>query len=324
MRWFTVLAGAAGLAAALAIVFHEGAGRVFDVLATGGWGLLWLAPFHILPIALDAQGWRCLLRERDEAQLPLLTWVALLREAINALLPVARIGGEVVGVRLIALKGIPTTLATASVIVELTLNLFSQCLFTLVGLGLLIWRAGGGETALVVFVLTVATTLVTMLLVALQRHAQPFSRLEGMARRFLGDRLAALGDMGRVDQLMARLYDRPAILGMSLWWQIIGLFVGAVEVWFALVLLGHPVTLADAVLIESLGQALRSAAFIVPAGLGVQEAGLVLFGQLVGLPPEVSLALSLVKRFREIVLGIPMLLSWQIFEGRRAWARTVR
>jgi len=324
MRWFTLLVGAAGFAAALAIVIHEGAGRVFAVLAVGGWSLLWLAAFHVLPIALDSAGWRWLLQERREAQMAFLTWVALLREAINGLLPVARIGGEVVGVRLVALRGIPATLVTASVIVELTLNLFSQCLFTLLGLGILIWRAGGGEIALVVFLLTLATAAVTTVFAVLQHRARPFSRLEGLARRLLGDRLKGLGNMEHVDRAMTRLYERPVTLLISLAWQVVGLCVGAVEVWLALLMLGHPVGLADAVLIESLGQALRSAAFIVPAGLGVQEAGLVVFGHLVGLPADVSIALSLVKRLREIVLGIPVLLSWQVFEGRRAWARTAK
>lgn len=324
MRWLTLVAGTAGVAVALFIIVHEGAGRIFHVLAIGGWKLFWLAPFHVLPIALDAVGWLWLLRERREVGLAFLTWVALIRETINALLPVARIGGEVVGIRIVALRGVPATLVTASVIVELTLTLFSQCFFTLVGLGILIWIAGGGETALVVFLLTLGAAVVAFIFASLQRHASPFSRLSGLGRRILGDRLEMLGDISQIDQSLRRLYDRVLHLTVSAAWQVAGLLVGAVEVWLALVFLGHPVSMADAVLMESLGQALRSAAFIVPAGLGVQEAGLVVFGHLVGLPADVSIALSLVKRLREIVLGIPILVSWQIFEGRRAWLRTAK
>jgi hypothetical protein len=42
---------------------------------------------------------------------------------------------------------------------------------------------------------------------------------------------------------------------------------------------------------------------------------------LAGVGGEVALSLALVKRMREIVLGIPALLSWQWFEARslRAW-----
>ncbi len=324
MRWLTVIAGTLGVAVAVFIVLHEGAERIFHVLAVGGWKLLWLAPFHVIPIALDAVGWFWLLRERREVGIAFLTWIALLRETINALLPVARIGGEVVGIRLVALRGVPAALVTASVIVELTLTLFSQCFFTLVGLGILIWVAGGGETALIVFLFTFGAAVVALIFATLQRHGRPFERLGGVGQRLLGDRLEMMGDISQVDHSLRRLYDRLRVLIVSAAWQVAGLLVGAVEVWLALVFLGHRVTVADAILIESLGQALRSAAFIVPAGLGVQEAGLVLFGHLVGLPADVSIALSLVKRLREIVLGIPVLISWQLFEGRRAWLHTAK
>ena len=53
----------------------------------------------------------------------------------------------------------------------------------------------------------------------------------------------------------------------------------------------------------------------VPAGLGVQEAGLIGFGSILGLPPDAALTLSLVKRLREILFGIPALVSWQWAEG---------
>ena len=59
----------------------------------------------------------------------------------------------------------------------------------------------------------------------------------------------------------------------------------------------------------------------MPAGLGVQEAGFVLFGKLLGVPAEASIALSLAKRVRELGYAIPALLSWQWAETRRALYR---
>jgi hypothetical protein len=40
-------------------------------------------------------------------------------------------------------------------------------------------------------------------------------------------------------------------------------------------------------------------------------------GTLFGLAPEVGLALSIVKRLRDVILGIPGLITWQMLEGRR-------
>ena len=80
--------------------------------------------------------------------------------------------------------------------------------------------------------------------------------------------------------------------------------------------MGHPVSLIEALILESLTQAVRAAAFVVPAGLGVQEGGLVLIGGALGLSPDLSLALSLAKRFRELIVGLPGLLVWQLRERR--------
>ena len=52
----------------------------------------------------------------------------------------------------------------------------------------------------------------------------------------------------------------------------------------------------------------------------MQEGGLVLFGNMIGLPPEASVALSLVKRMREVAFGVPALISWQWAETRRLYA----
>ena len=41
-----------------------------------------------------------------------------------------------------------------------------------------------------------------------------------------------------------------------------------------------------------------------------------LLGSTLGITPELALTVSLIKRVREIVLGVPGLIVWQIAEGR--------
>jgi uncharacterized membrane protein YbhN (UPF0104 family) len=106
------------------------------------------------------------------------------------------------------------------------------------------------------------------------------------------------------------------VLLTALGWQLAGLIAGTLEVWFALRLLGHPVTMGQALAIEALTQAARHVAFFVPAGLGVQEAVILLLGDALGVSPQVSLSLALVKRARELLFGVPALLSWQWVEWR--------
>jgi len=42
-----------------------------------------------------------------------------------------------------------------------------------------------------------------------------------------------------------------------------------------------------------------------------------LFGQIVGIDSGTALSLSLAKRMREVLFGVPALLSWQWLEARR-------
>ena len=120
----------------------------------------------------------------------------------------------------------------------------------------------------------------------------------------------------QLDADLHRLFARPWRLAQALLWQFAGYLTGALETWFALKLLGHPVSLEAALAIEALTQAIRHATFIVPGGLGIQEAGVILFGHLAGVSGEAALALALVKRAREVLFGVPALLSWQWVEAR--------
>jgi uncharacterized membrane protein YbhN (UPF0104 family) len=98
-----------------------------------------------------------------------------------------------------------------------------------------------------------------------------------------------------------------------------GWLVGAGETWVALWFMGHPVSVTDAIVIESMVYALRTAAFVVPWGAGVQEGGFIVAGALFGLSPQVALALSLLRRAREIITGVPNLIAWQCLEPLRLW-----
>ena len=76
-------------------------------------------------------------------------------------------------------------------------------------------------------------------------------------------------------------------------------------------LLNASIGLELSLAMESVIFAVRSAAFMVPGALGIQEGGYVLVGAALGIPGEAALALALVKRARELALGLPSLVAWQ-------------
>jgi uncharacterized membrane protein YbhN (UPF0104 family) len=85
--------------------------------------------------------------------------------------------------------------------------------------------------------------------------------------------------------------------------------------------MGFPVTVNEAVVIESLVQAVRGAAFAIPGALGAQEAGMILLCGIFEIPPDQALALSLIKRATDLVVGVPGLVLLQILESGRVKAR---
>jgi uncharacterized membrane protein YbhN (UPF0104 family) len=120
-----------------------------------------------------------------------------------------------------------------------------------------------------------------------------------------------------VTEAVEAAYRRPLLLCESLTLHVLAWFGAAGGTWLILYLIGRPLPFLSVVAIESLLFAIRNAAFVVPGGLGVQEGAYALLGPLFGLPVEAALALSLLKRSRDIAVGVPMLLSWQLAESRR-------
>jgi putative membrane protein len=155
-------------------------------------------------------------------------------------------------------------------------------------------------------------------LVALLRHGSVFERLQHMAERLLGRQASSLlAQSANLDAAISRLWASRSRLAAATGWQLLGMIAGSCETWLALRWLGQPVGFGAALVLESLTQAARHFIFVVPAGLGVQEAGLVGFGYLLGVGSDLAIALSLAKRMREILFGVPALLSWYWTEGRK-------
>jgi putative membrane protein len=322
MKRFAYLSGTAGLLLLTGLIVHEGWPALLQAFAHAGWPLLLLVPAHLVPLALDTQGWRVLLEPVDPtrlASLSFLLWVAAVREAVARLLPAAGIGGEVVGIRLSRLRIADTTAVSATVIIEVLITIVVQYLFCGLGIVLMAHLAAGMSQVWSISAGLLLSLPLPGLAYLLLRHGAVFERMEKWARQLLGtrNRFALRLDGARLDAELHRLFSQPWRLARTLLWQFAGYLTGAFETWFALGLLGHPVDPGAAIAIEALTQAVRHATFMVPGGLGVQEAGVMLFAYLAGVSGEGALSLALIKRGREILFGVPALLSWQWVEARR-------
>lgn len=339
MKRIAIGGALAGLALLCALVAWQGWRDVVRAFVHAGWPLLLLVPFRVVTLAPDAWAWRILLEPwlgRGDAPpaaiatatparppgLPYLLWVASVREAVNRLLPAAGVGGEVAGVRLARLRVPDTAGVTASVIVEVLVTIAVLYVFCGLGVVLMAHVAAGMDEVWVIAASPLLSLPLPLLAWWLLRDGGAFRRLEHWAMRLSGEPLLAHAapNGAALDAAVARLLRDRARLLRALGWQLASYVAGSVETWYALRLLGHPVDVTTAVALEALTQAVRHAGFLVPAGLGVQEAATILFGQLAGVGGDVALSLALVKRMREVALGVPSLLSWHWFEARQ-WRR---
>lgn len=324
MKWLRWIGLPVGIATLIALVLHEGAGDVMHVVANAGFGLLWLLPLHALPLLLDAYAWCLLLGKR--ASLPFLWWVAAVREAVSRLLPVASIGGEIVGIGLARWRIPDTSVVSASVVVEVLVTMAVQYVFSALGL-VLIAISTHQVSAIKTIALALALSMpLPVLTVVLLRRGRVFHRIEGFAAKLLGRAHPLLRDIDgkRLDADIDALMSRTGLLLGAFLWQFAGYVLGALETYWALAMLGHPVPASGALAIEALTQAVRHAAFMVPAGLGVQEAAVLLLALVVGVDRETALSLALVKRAREVIFGCIALVSWQVAEiarGRKSHDR---
>jgi putative membrane protein len=326
-RWLLSL----GLVIFIAVLASQGLTTVLSTLALAGWGLVLVALFHLVPLVLDAAAIRVLFVADAGAaggaspmrEAVLARWVG---ESANSLMPAGQIGGPVLMARHLSLRGMPLPAAVATITVSTTLQTFAQVGFALYGVSLL----GAHATHVSASALR-NTSLIASAFLAVQiggfyllQRRGFFSKLLRAAARFVGKRDWSdwMSHARAIDEAVDVAYRRSAAVAASFALSLVGWLVGTVEVYWILQLLGSPVGWSDALMLESVGQAIRGAAFAIPGALGVQEGGYLLLGSLVGLHAETGLALSLAKRARELLLGLPGLLY--LHWAERGGARTAR
>ena len=91
--------------------------------------------------------------------------------------------------------------------------------------------------------------------------------------------------------------------------------IGGFQLWAAARMLGIPLDLFPAIVIESAAYAARAIIFFIPAGIAVQEGALVVACAAFGIGTVPALALALVLRLRDVICGLP-LLYWPLLEYR--------
>jgi putative membrane protein len=322
-RIAVVAVALAGAALAAYLITEAGVPAVLAALRTAGWvTLAAVSVAHFVPTVLRGISWRVLFGEVHVGWIGF-TWARWVREAVDNILPILPVSGVLAGTRVLFARG--EHRAGASAVVDLTSELLGQVVFGLLGLSLLLtlrpddprvpWAALGMAIITLAFLGFLAAQL-------------------GGVFKVLGraiDRIWRPGDVGSGNGPRAELfhdhvqsfYRQRARFIASVAVHFLGWLASALEVWIALWLMGSALAVSEVLVIESLIFALRSVSFFVPWSAGIQESGYIVVAGIFGLSSDVALAISLLKRGRDLILGMPVVLAWQVGEGHgmlKRWA----
>jgi putative membrane protein len=315
----TILA-ALGVALAVYLLKYVGWHAVLSAAVAIGWAgfavfcLCTLGLFLLLGAA-----WHVLLPEALRPPLALFIRARMVRDSSAEVLPFSQLGGIALGVRAAILQGLSPPLASASMIVDVTTEMLAQIAYTALGLAILVARVPASSrvaslTAACMIGLGVAAIAV-VLFIAVQRHGRRIAaKLAAPVLRGAGETLSGVG------AVLEATYRSPERVALSAAYHLVAWIASGMAVWLGFRLIGARVDLAAVIAIESLVYAIRSAAMFVPNALGVQEGAYVILAPLFGVGPDVALAVSMLKRARDVVVGVPVLLMWQAAESQRALA----
>jgi len=310
----------AGVAVVTALVIYFGAGDVLKALTsvkiTGF--LAYIAAQLVIVIGLGIC-WRMLLSSRSHGSFLLLTWGRLVRDATGEFLPFSQVGGYVLGARVITLGGVNTSDAAASTLADITTEFLAQLVFIGIGLSILARLAPANHLIVPIAIGLCVAVVMSVGLVLVQRgNGQMFRKL---AMRIGG--IAGEGAAGHLDRLQAALdaiYGQKYRLALAALFHLVCWFGTATASFIGFHALGVMISFTDALCIESMLHAILALAFFIPGRVGIQEAAYTVLAGVFGIPADIALSLSLLRRARDFIIAVPVLLVWQGLEAKRLHA----
>lgn len=240
----------------------------------------------------------------------------IMREVAADILPFAQVGGFIMGVRGAALFGVSTSLAVSSSIVDLGAEMAGQLLFTAIGLSILGLHPPPRFPHNVVDPISSVGLGLGVATVAGFFFSQRFASraLAKLSARWPAQIQAHLTS---VQAILMDIYRRPARVALSIGLHLVAWLTAVGGVWLTLSFMGAPMEPSMILVMESLVYLARSVAFFVPGAIGVMEGGYVLLGPIFGLPADLALSLALIKRGRDLAIGLAAMAVWQVLEGKR-------
>ncbi len=280
--------------------------------------LLILILAHIPTLYFDSLAWVALMysKKLSITSSLMITWIA---QTSSKFLPTGNITGEFVRFFLAQKSGQKFSEASSTVLVDLFIATFSLLLIGILAFILIINTKKELVFGSDLLYLTLAMILIFIgslifFLIIRNRLLSKFIKIFPSIKFFKTKKIYAAF---RLDISLYKLSFEKKRLFQAVVFRIIGWVAGAFEIYVFLWIIGVDANVIDVILIESVTAIIRSVAFFIPAGLGVQEFAFVMIGNFVGYSGVVSFAIAIGRRLREIMVGIPAIVVFFLFYRKR-------
>jgi len=305
LRYLKFLYLAIGLGLLVLVLGETDIADVSERVIQVGWGLAVIFGLYLIAFTIDSFTWQMALVE-----VPLngvwmyRTWKArMVGEVFNTVMPAAGMGGE--PVKAILLKkyyGIGYREGTASLILGKTINMASLMIF-LIGGFVLMWSAPALPLS---YKFVSGLGLLTLgmgigLFFIIQRLKITSITGAWIGRRRIGAWVnGVVHHIHDMDERLVRFYTQhKRRFAGAVMLALVNWLLGAAEVYYSMLFLGHPISLADAWIIEAAAQLVRAGAFFIPAGIGIQEGVFFVVCSAMTGVPALGVAVAVVRRIRE-------------------------
>jgi putative membrane protein len=316
MKHLSYVLALLGVAAGVVLVAWFGVGNVAASISQIGWPeFALIAGWQLVLFVILGIAWGIIMPARDGRRVWVPIWGRMVRDAAANCLPFSQVGGFIFGARACTVLGVSWHTATASTVVDVTAEFLAQIAFAALGLGILLVRVPGSTMAGPVEAGIGLAILACFGFVWVQKGIGGIFAKLGV--HIAGNRFDDAKEQVEILQAeLAMIYGHTPRLAAGFLVHLIGWLCTGVAGWITYHALGVPIDFDDALAIEALLSAAAAVAFLVPVNAGVQEAGYAGLGMIFGVPAEISLGVSLVRRGRDIVVGVPILVVWQVLEMR--------
>ena len=268
---------------------------------------------HIPTLYFDAMTW-VILSKNSKLSLIwsfLIVWIS---QATGKFFPTGNITAEFVRIYLAVKKGLSTAEATSTVFIDLVIATFS--LFLIAIMSFIYFLLESNDDLLVKHVIYLSLSLLLIFTSCLIFYFFISKRILKILIKkipsFFGYKISyqKIFAIIRVDRALNQAIKNKITLIKALIYRILGWLGGAFEIYIFLWIIGYDPNIIDVIVIESFSGIIRAVAFFIPAGIGVQELAFVIVGDFVGLNSETSFSIALGRRVREILVGLPAIISW--------------